>query len=149
MSSKSNLQTKVEELLLKYINRFLRYASFSHLPQDRKEILTGTFLYLAEEQDLVPDNVPNIGYLDDLIVFVTAADSFVESQSGQGIPGVIAPAELAEDREFVTKHEGLLFGAHKPSVDALRKKGSRESVDLSALCARIKEKYANLGRMES
>jgi len=149
VSSKPTLQTQVEEILVKYINRFLRYAKFSHLPQDRREVLIGTFLYLAEEQDLVPDNVPNIGFLDDLIVFVTAAESFVESQSGQGIPGVITPEELATDQAFVTKHEGLLFGAHKPSIDALRKKGRREMVDLPALCAAIKQKYANLGRMES
>lgn len=149
MKSKSNLQKTVEEKLIKYINKFVRYAGFSHLPPDRRDILTGTLLYLVEEQDLVPDDVPNIGYLDDLMVFVTAAASFIDSENGQGIPGVITREEVAEDEAFVKHHEGLLFGTQRTSLKALQKMGSGKSSDLPALCTRIKEKYATLGRMES
>ena len=63
MPAKSKFQIKVEGTLLKYINGFLRYARFSHLGTDRRELIAGTFVYLLDEDDLVPDNVPNIGYL--------------------------------------------------------------------------------------
>lgn len=148
MNHKSNLQKSVEERLVKYINKFLRYAGFSHIPQNRRDIITGTFLYLIDEHDLVPDEVPNIGYLDDLIVFVAAASSFIGNPPGQAIPGVITPEEVAEDESFIKQHEGLLFGVQKPSVSHLQKMGCGKSSDLSVLCTRIKDKYANLGRME-
>ena len=72
--SKSSLQIQVEETLLKYINRFLRYVNFSHISADRREIIIGTFMYLLDEHDLIPDDVPNIGLLDDLAVFMAAAE---------------------------------------------------------------------------
>ncbi|HOT27732.1 MAG TPA: YkvA family protein [Candidatus Ozemobacteraceae bacterium] len=149
MNQKSHLQKAVEEKLAKYINKFTRYAAFSHLSQERREILTGTLLYLIEEQDLVPDDVPHIGYLDDLMVFVTAASSFIDGEKGQDIPGVITREEVEADDAFVKQHEGLLYGTHKTSLKALQKMGSGKSSDLPALCTRIKEKYATLGRMES
>lgn len=149
MDPKSNLQKAIEEKLAKYIIRFTRYAAFSHLSQERREIVMGTMLYLLEEQDLIPDDVPHIGYLDDLMVFVTAAASFLDGEKGQGIPGVITRDEIEADEAFVKQHEGLLFGTQKTSLKALQKMGSGTSTDLAAVCTRIKEKYANLGRMES
>jgi len=143
--SKAKFQIKIEEMLLKYINRFLRYAKFSHLPQDRKELLIGTFLYLLEENDIIPDNVPNIGYLDDLMVFIYVAKSFVEN--GQTIPGVCKPVEIAKDFEFIESNKGLIFGQCDLSIATIRNKGKVE-VELSKLCTQIKEKYQHLGSVE-
>lgn len=145
MEGKSKFQIHVEELLLKYINRFVRYAKFSHIPQDRRELLAGTFLYLLDENDLIPDDVPNIGYLDDLFVFFSAAQHF--TSSGEAIPGVCNPDELAEDGKFLDKNKGLLFGAQIFSPQAIRKKG-RDCEDLVALAQKIKEKYQHLGKVE-
>ncbi len=149
MDQKSKLQKTVEDKLTKYISKFTRYAAFSHLAQERRDILMGTFLYLLEEQDLVPDDVPHIGYLDDLMVFVTAAASFIDGEKGQDIPGVITREEVEADEAFVQQHEGLLFGTQRTSLKALQKMGCGTTTDLAAVCTRIKEKYATLGRMES
>lgn len=140
---KSNFQQKVEELLAKYISHFLRYISFSHIPKERKEILVGTFLYLLDEQDLIPDDVPNIGLFDDLYVFVAAASRFV--RGGQDVGGVCSVEEVLEDMAFIEKNKGLFFGAHGPDLNTIQKKGQTE-VDIPALCEKIKEKYEFLGR---
>jgi len=144
--SKSPFQIQVEEMLLKYINRFLRYIQFSHIPQDRKEILFGTFSYLLDEHDIVPDDVPNIGYLDDLIVFLTVAKHFVKG--GQSVPGVCNPEEVREDNELAEKGKTLLYGVQAPSIDVLRKKGKKE-IPLPELVEHIKTKYSHLGKVET
>ncbi|MFZ2955325.1 MAG: DUF1232 domain-containing protein [Candidatus Ozemobacteraceae bacterium] len=144
--TKSSFQIKVEEMLLKYITRFVRYARFAHLPQDRKELLIGTFLYLLDEQDLIPDDVPNIGYLDDLMVFVNVAAAFI--QNGQSIPGVCSQEEVQEDLAFLDKNKGLLFGTHMLSVEVIQKKG-KAAVNLPELADQIKIKYSNLGKVDA
>lgn len=143
MTDKPKFQLRVEELLRKYIDRFIRYAKFSHLPQDRREILTGALLYLVNDQDLVPDDVPNIGYLDDLAVFIFAARSFITD--GKGIPGVVNLEELQEDEAFVEKHKGLIYGNSSLTIQALRQ-SSQGEFDLLNLCDMVKEKYTHLGR---
>ena len=145
MTKKSNLQLKTENMLAKYINRFLRYAKFSHIPQDRKEILVGTFLYLLDEDDTVPDDVPHIGLLDDLIVFVEVAKHFLGPD--QSIPGVCNEEELAQDSQFVEDHKALMYGACAFSVTVIRKHGQK-LVDLPTLCSQIRSKYAHLGGLE-
>lgn len=145
-TGKSSFQIKVEEMLLKYINRFLRYIRFAHIPPERKQLLFGTFQYLLDEMDLVPDDVPNIGLLDDLMVFVNVANAFV--QGGQSIPGVCNPEEVHEDMQFVEKNKGLLFGTQKLSVEVIQKRGVQE-VDLDELCEKVKSKYSHLGKVDA
>jgi len=146
MPAKSKFQIKVEGTLLKYINGFLRYARFSHLGTDRRELIAGTFVYLLDEDDLVPDNVPNIGYLDDLMVFLAAAKHL--SPDGKSISGVVKPEELERDLAFVEKNKGVLFTNISLSIEAIRKKG-RESLPMfSELCKQIIGKYSHLGRVE-
>lgn len=142
---KSNFQIRVEETMLKYINRFLRYVNFSHIPQDRKEMVIGTFLYLVDENDLIPDDVPNIGYLDDLAVFLAAAEAFVSQGS---VPGVVNVEEVTEDMEFLKKNMGMTFGTQIPSIEVIRRKGKAQ-VDLPELCQKIRGKYAKLGKVEA
>ncbi|MBF0501573.1 MAG: DUF1232 domain-containing protein [Candidatus Riflebacteria bacterium] len=144
--AKSSLQIKVEETLLKYINRFVRYARFAHLTKDRRELLIGTFLYLLDEGDLIPDDVPNIGYMDDLTVFVNIAAAFVKD--GQAIPGVCNPEEVKEDLGFLEKNKGLMYGQQVFSVDVIRKKG-KSAVDLGELVDQIKIKYSQLGKVDA
>lgn len=140
------MAVKVEEILLKYIVRFVRYSRFAHIPGDRKQILLGTFLYLLDEEDLIPDDVPNIGFMDDLGVFLCAAEYFCNG--GQTIPGVCSPDEVAEDLAFLKKHEGLLYGVRKPSVELIKKKG-KGNEDLFELGEKIKAKYSHLGKVDA
>ena len=145
-NAKSPFQLKVEEMLLKYINRFLRYLRFGHIPPERKKLLVGCFNYLLNETDLVPDDVPNIGLLDDLMVFVNVANAFV--QGGQTIPGVCNPEEVLEDMQFIDKNKGMMFGSQALSIDIIRKSGNVEC-NLEELCEQIKSKYAHLGKVEA
>ena len=145
MNKKSNLQIQTEVLLAKYINRFLRYAKFSHIPLERKEILTGTLLYLLDEHDLVPDDVPHIGLLDDLLVFVEVARHFLGAEAS--IPGVCNEEELEKDIAFVDKHKGLMYGTQAFSVTVIRRQG-QQAGNLPVLCSRIRAKYSYLGGLE-
>ena len=38
------------------------------LPDDEREQLLATFVYFADPEDILPDNIPVIGYLDDVII---------------------------------------------------------------------------------
>ena len=39
-----------------------------HLPDADRERLLATFVYFADPEDILPDNIPVIGYLDDVII---------------------------------------------------------------------------------
>ena len=38
------------------------------LPRDERDRLLSTFVYFADPEDIVPDDIPVIGYLDDVII---------------------------------------------------------------------------------
>jgi len=38
------------------------------LPHEDREQLLATFIYFGDPEDLIPDNIPGIGYLDDVIM---------------------------------------------------------------------------------
>lgn len=38
------------------------------LPEENREQLLATFVYFADPEDILPDDIPVIGYLDDIIV---------------------------------------------------------------------------------
>ena len=38
------------------------------LPDTEREQLLATFVYFADPEDILPDNIPVIGYLDDVII---------------------------------------------------------------------------------
>lgn len=60
-------------------------------PASRKALLGAAAGYLAFGRDLVPDNVPIFGGLDDLIVVVLAVDLFLE-----GVPDDLIDEKLLE-----------------------------------------------------
>ena len=39
-----------------------------HLPEADRERLLATFIYFADPEDILPDHIPVIGYLDDVII---------------------------------------------------------------------------------
>ena len=43
------------------------------LPQDDRERLLATFVYFADPEDILPDDIPVIGYLDDVIIIELVA----------------------------------------------------------------------------
>ncbi|RCK78440.1 MAG: hypothetical protein OZSIB_1360 [Candidatus Ozemobacter sibiricus] len=144
MPDKSRLQRQIEASLRRLIDRFTAYAATAQRP-DHRELLAGTFVYLLDEDDLVPDQIPNIGYLDDLMLFLAVTPHLTEA--GQANP-VLSRAELEQELAFVEKHKAMLFTRVDPSIDRIRQKG-REAVDrLADLCHQISERYSHLGREE-
>lgn len=141
------LKDKIEAKLKNYIQGFIRYSSFSHISDERKEILAGTFMYLIDGNDLIPDDVPNIGYLDDLLVFVEAARYFIST--GTPISGVCDPKEVMEDHLFIKQNAGLMFGDQHFSLDTIRNLGKKHVKDLHELSVEIKNKYESFGDFEN
>ena len=60
-------------------------------PGSRKAMLAGAAGYLLIGRDLVPDDIPILGGLDDLVIVVLAVDLFIE-----GIPEDLLAEKLAE-----------------------------------------------------
>lgn len=146
MNSSTNLKEQIESKLKIYIQRFIRYAGFSHLTIERKEIVAGTFAYLKNDQDMIPDDVPNIGYLDDLMVFVEASKHFIST--GAPVAGVCNPQEVLEDIQFIEKNSGLMFGEQHFSIEIIRKLGKKYVNELPSLTVEIKRKYKDFGDFE-
>ena len=61
------------------------------MPASRKAMLAGAAGYLVIGRDLIPDDMPIIGGLDDLIVVVLAAEFFLD-----GVPDDLLNEKLAE-----------------------------------------------------
>lgn len=141
------LKEQIEKKLKDYIRRFIRYSTFSHLTAERREILAGTFVYLKDDRDMIPDDVPNIGYLDDLMVFVESAKHFIST--GSPISGVCNAEEVLEDIQFVQKNIGLMFGDLHFSIETIKKLGQKHVDDLPSLAQEIKAKYTELGDLEN
>ena len=58
-------------------------------PTGRKALLAGALGYLVLGRDLVPDDLPLVGGLDDLVVVVLAVDVFLD-----GVPGELLDEKL-------------------------------------------------------
>jgi uncharacterized membrane protein YkvA (DUF1232 family) len=61
------------------------------MPAGRKALLAGAAGYLVLGRDLIPDDIPIIGGLDDLVVVVLAAEFFLD-----GVPDDLLDEKLAE-----------------------------------------------------
>ena len=61
------------------------------MPMNRKALLAGAAGYLVLGRDLIPDDLPIIGGLDDLVVVVLAAEFFLD-----GVPDDLLDEKLTE-----------------------------------------------------
>src|SRR6187402_774635 len=61
------------------------------MPANRKVLLAGAAGYLIIGRDLIPDDVPILGGLDDLVVVVLAVDLFLD-----GVPAELLAEKLRE-----------------------------------------------------
>jgi uncharacterized membrane protein YkvA (DUF1232 family) len=141
--SGEKLKDIIESKLRDYIGKFVRYSSFSHLTAERKEIFAGTFAYLIDDHDMIPDDVPIIGYLDDLMVFVESAKHFLAT--GAPVAGVCNAEEVLADLQFVQKNIGLMFGEQHFSIDTIKRLVQKKVAELPELAEQIKKKYIHLG----
>ena len=63
----------------------------SRTPNSHKGLLVGALGYLLLGRDLIPDDVPVVGGLDDLVVVVLAVDLFMD-----GVPDALLSEKLVE-----------------------------------------------------
>ena len=68
------------------------------MPADRKVLLGAAAGYLVIGRDIVPDDVPIIGGLDDLVVVVLAVDLFLD-----GVPQDLLEEKLASSTSTVRR----------------------------------------------
>ena len=61
------------------------------MPMQRKALLAGAAGYLALGRDIIPDDIPIIGGLDDLVVVVLAVELFLD-----GVPDDLLSEKLTE-----------------------------------------------------
>ena len=92
-----------------YGRLFLELIRDDRTPAGRKVMLAGALGYLVVGRDLVPDDLPLIGGLDDLVVVVLAVDLFLdgvpedvldEKLDAQGIDRRAFSADVARIRRF-------------------------------------------------
>jgi uncharacterized membrane protein YkvA (DUF1232 family) len=71
-----------------YAQLILALLADGRMPASRKAMLAGGLGYILIGRDLVPDDIPLLGGIDDLVVVVLAVDVFLEG----------VPAELLDEK---------------------------------------------------
>jgi uncharacterized membrane protein YkvA (DUF1232 family) len=74
-----------------YARLMLALVADERTPMARKALLVGAAGYLVLGRDIVPDRIPVLGGLDDLVVVVLAVDLFID-----GIPDELLAEKLLE-----------------------------------------------------
>ena len=74
-----------------YARLMLALIGDERMPMQRKALLAGAAGYLLVGRDLISDEVPLLGQLDDLVVVVLAVDLFLD-----GVPQDLLDEKLAE-----------------------------------------------------
>ncbi len=74
-----------------YARLMLALVADERMPAARKALLAGAAGYLLVGRDLVPDQIPLLGGLDDLVVVVLAVDLFMD-----GVPDALLAEKLVE-----------------------------------------------------
>jgi uncharacterized membrane protein YkvA (DUF1232 family) len=74
-----------------YVRLITALVLDDRMPRERKVLLGAAAGYLALGRDLIPDDFPLVGGLDDLIVVVLAVDVFID-----GVPQDLLDEKLAQ-----------------------------------------------------
>lgn len=74
-----------------YVRLILSLIGDDRVPASRKALLGGALVYFALPFDVVPDDLPVLGVLDDLVVVVLGVDLFFD-----GIPAEILDEKLGD-----------------------------------------------------
>jgi uncharacterized membrane protein YkvA (DUF1232 family) len=74
-----------------YARLMLALVADERMPAARKALLAGAAGYLLLGRDIVPDQIPVLGGLDDLVVVVLAVDLFMD-----GVPDELLAEKLRE-----------------------------------------------------
>jgi len=84
------------------------------LPTDMRESLLATFVYFGDPEDILPDDVPVIGYLDDVIVIELISRELEHVRE--------AYAEFCDYRDdFDAEHDGVDPALRRDRLDRRRR----------------------------
>ena len=75
------------------------------LPADQRERLLATFVYFGDPEDIVPDHIPVIGYLDDVIIIELVVREMVHVREAYDD---FCDFRDSYDRRFKTGHDGAV-----------------------------------------
>lgn len=132
MKHKSEL--KLEDRILHDLSTYAG-AMASYVESGSKEYRTeavGVLKYLVEEDDLVSDDVPVIGFLDDMLALVTVAREIalaLELSDRVGEFGVPL-AQAQYDWEYYDSKKGLMMSNTTiPSMTGIKSLGDRVGSD--------------------
>lgn len=97
------------------------------LPPDDRERLLATFIYFGDPEDIIPDSVPVIGYLDDVIILELAAMQLIHVRE--------AYAEFCRFRDEFDATNGKSIDAaiRRDRLDRQRQKLHQRMRQLSAI----------------
>ena len=108
----------------------------SRTPASRKALLAGALGYIALGRDLVPDYVPILGQLDDILVVALATDLFLdgldeallaEKLAEAGIPRTAYEEDVARIRRLMPgplrRSVRRIPGAIRAAADAYNRSG--------------------------
>jgi len=74
-----------------YAQLILALLADGRMPASRKAMLAGGLGYILIGRDLIPDDIPLLGGIDDLVIVVLAVDIFLE-----GVPAELLDEKLDE-----------------------------------------------------
>jgi len=70
-----------------------------HLPEADRERLLATFIYFADPEDILPDHIPVIGYLDDVIIIELVVRELHHVRKGKDIDPAIRRDRIDRQRQ--------------------------------------------------
>jgi uncharacterized membrane protein YkvA (DUF1232 family) len=75
------------------------------LPSDEKERMLATFVYFADPEDILPDHIPVIGYLDDVIMIELVVRELLHVREAYDD---FCDFRDSYDQRFKTGHDGAI-----------------------------------------
>lgn len=71
---------RVDKIFIEYCKTLIRAVKSPKTPIKARAMAVGALIYFVSPIDLIPDNIPVIGYLDDLAVLSLAVNSLAKAE---------------------------------------------------------------------
>lgn len=103
------VEKKIRKDLSLLIKGFVELYEKAPSDSEKSFSILGALAYLDSEHDLIPDDVPHIGYLDDLLVFFSVAKKIFQlpGENENSIAGLSAD-EVDQKIEEYNKYSQLI-----------------------------------------
>lgn len=73
----TKMEKRIKVVLNKYIDALESYLKSEKATEADLQAIAGAFEYIVNSDDFVPDDLPNVGYLDDLLVVLQVSNDLV------------------------------------------------------------------------